>query len=86
MLIEADRPLTVRLPDGDIRLVPGHPVELPDDQGRKLVQKANGKVRAVAPILLLCRGCSLSVTALHNLGGGKWRCLACVERRALMQS
>ena len=35
------------------------------------------------PVLLRCNGCAQSVQRLHNLGGGCWRCLECVEQREL---
>ena len=45
MLIEATKPLTVKFSTGDIRLTPGVPVELPTAQARRLILKAQGKVR-----------------------------------------
>lgn len=45
MLIESTTPLTVKLPNGDIRLTPGTPVEIPTAQARRLILKAQGKVR-----------------------------------------
>lgn len=48
MLIEASSPLTVRLPSGEIHLTPGQPVELPDEQAKRLLEKVPGKVRAVS--------------------------------------
>ncbi len=50
MLIEALRPLRIRLPEGEIRLDPGYPVDFPAARARKLLSKACGRVRAVAPI------------------------------------
>ena len=47
MLIEALKPLLVRLPSGDLHLTPGKPVDLPDKQARKLLTKAQGKVKLV---------------------------------------
>ncbi len=49
MLIEALQPLRVRLPEGEIRLDPGYPVDFPAAQARSLLAKAPGRVRAVAP-------------------------------------
>ena len=40
-------PFTYRWPDGEIRLVPGHPVELVDDRAVRLLEKAPGRVRVV---------------------------------------
>jgi len=49
MWIEAiDKPLKVFFqPDRKILLQPGRPAEISDDEGRKLLTKANGKVRRV---------------------------------------
>ena len=47
MLIEATKPLLIRFSTGDIRLTPGTPVEIPTAQARRLLLKANGKVREV---------------------------------------
>ena len=47
MLIEASLPLTVRLPSGPIHLKPGQPVDLPDEQAKRLLEKAPNKVRMV---------------------------------------
>lgn len=50
MLIEAVvRPVTCRWPGGSARLIPGRPVEMPDEQAQKLLQKAKGKVRVIPP-------------------------------------
>lgn len=51
MLIEVSSPLTVRLPTGEVHLVPGQPVELPDEQAKRLLAKASHKVRACAPTI-----------------------------------
>ncbi len=48
MWIEALKPLTVRLSEGDLHLQPGKPVDLPEYQARRLLKKASGKVRIVA--------------------------------------
>ena len=47
MLIEVLAPLTIRLPEGNVRLQPGQPVELLDQHARRLMEKAPGKVRQV---------------------------------------
>ncbi len=47
MWIEALKPLTVRLSEGDLHLQPGKPVDLPEYQARRLLKKASGKVRIV---------------------------------------
>ena len=49
MLIEALKPLTVKLPGGDLQLKPGRPVNLAEDRALKLLAKAPGKVRMVEP-------------------------------------
>jgi len=46
LLIEASTPLTIRRRSGDVRLLPGQPVDFPEDEALKLLAKANGKVRA----------------------------------------
>jgi hypothetical protein len=38
---------TYRWPTGEVRLVPGHPVELPDSRAARLLEKAPGRVRVV---------------------------------------
>ena len=45
MWIEASTPLTIRRRSGDVRLLPGRPVDLPEDEALKLLAKAHGKVR-----------------------------------------
>lgn len=48
MLVEAiGKPITYRWPEGEVRLEPGKPVELPNDRARRLLDKAPGKVRVV---------------------------------------
>lgn len=47
MLIETLRPLHIRRATGDLHLRPGVPVELPDDEAAKLLQKVPDKVRVV---------------------------------------
>ena len=49
MLIESLVVLRVKLPSGEVVLKPGCPVQFSEDEGRKLLEKAPGKVRAVAP-------------------------------------
>jgi len=48
MIIECiGAPFTYRWPTGEVRLVPGRPVELPDDRVARLLKKAPGRVRVV---------------------------------------
>lgn len=47
MKIEALRPLHIRRAAGDLHLRPGVPIDFPDDEAVKLLEKASGKVRAV---------------------------------------
>ena len=53
MLIEATRPIRVLIPDGELRLDPGRPMDLPEAQALKLLVKAGGHVRRVEPITAL---------------------------------
>ncbi len=49
MLVEAvTNPMCYRWPDGEIQLVPGHPVDLPESRALRLLLKAPGKVRLVS--------------------------------------
>lgn len=53
MLIEVLEPLKVRLPGGQLRdLLPGQPVDLPDEAARKLLQRAPGRARVASQPLL----------------------------------
>jgi hypothetical protein len=45
VLIEALHPLLVKLPDQDLKLEPGCPVELPDEYAHRLLTRVPGKVR-----------------------------------------
>jgi hypothetical protein len=50
MLVEAiDKPMCYRWPEGEVQLLPGHPVDLPESRALRLLQRAPGKVRAVPP-------------------------------------
>ena len=49
MLIEALAPLRIRLPERELSLVPGQPVDLPDKHARRLLEKAGTKVRRIPP-------------------------------------
>jgi hypothetical protein len=51
MLIEVSSPLTIKLPSGEVDLVPGQPVELPDEQARRLLKKAPGRARVITHII-----------------------------------
>ena len=53
MLIEAvEAPIRYKWPEGEILLVPGQPVNLPEERARKLLAKAGNKVRLVGDHLL----------------------------------
>ena len=43
-------PFVYRWPDGEVRLVPGKPVELPEDRAARLLEKAPGRVRVVESV------------------------------------
>lgn len=45
MLIEALKPLRIRFKEREVHLQPGHPVTFTEEEGRKLLEKAPGKVR-----------------------------------------
>jgi hypothetical protein len=45
LLIEASTPLTIRRRSGDVRLLPGQPIDFPEDEALKLLARAPGKVR-----------------------------------------
>ena len=75
MRIEALTPLKVKRSAGDMLLTPGEPVDLPDDEGRRLLERAVGKVRAIkdslqvgmivewdSPLFGRLRGVALEVT------------------------
>ena len=50
MLVEAiDKAMCYRWPDGEVKLVPGKPVDLPEARALRLLQKAPGRVRMVQP-------------------------------------
>ena len=42
---------TYRWPGGEVRFEPGIPVDLPDDRARRVLSKAPGRVRVIAPTL-----------------------------------
>jgi hypothetical protein len=48
MLVEAiGKPMCYRWPEGEVQLVPGKPVDLPEARALRLLEKAPGKVRLV---------------------------------------
>ena len=52
MWLEATgKAFTYRWPGGEVHLEQGKPVDLPDARAKRLLSKAQGKVRAVIPIL-----------------------------------
>ncbi len=85
MLVEVLKPITVRFNHREQLLVPGRPVYLPDAQARKLLAKAQGKVRLIREPVggpegacgLACHGCGQSSATLHRLASC-WRCVSCV--------
>ena len=42
---------TYRWPGGEVRLEPGKPIDLPDERAKRLLIKAAGKVRVIAPTI-----------------------------------
>ena len=42
---------TYRWPGGEVHLVPGKPIDLPDERARRLLSKAAGKVRVIVPTI-----------------------------------
>ncbi len=84
-MIEALTPLRIRLPQCERQLLPGHPVDLPDEQALKLLARAAGKVRLIREPVggsegiggLACRGCGLPCPTLYRLAHC-WRCESCV--------
>ena len=84
MLIEATKPLTVRLPERELYLKPGYPVDLPDDQAKKLIERASGKVRAIeaAQVIDTGRDAQNSIVGVKiggSLVGDFWLCLSETE-------
>jgi hypothetical protein len=53
LLIEALTPLRLVLPERELSLIPGHPVDLPDKQARRLLDMAGEKVRQVVPDVVI---------------------------------
>ena len=50
MLLEAvDRPIRYTWPEGELRLEPGKPIQVPDGRGQKVLAKCGSKVRKVSP-------------------------------------
>ena len=48
MIIECiGSPFTYRWPTGEVRLIPGKPVDLPDARAKRLLDKAPDKVRVI---------------------------------------
>lgn len=53
MLIEAvENPIRYQWPEGEIRLNPGHPVDVSVERGTKILKKCGAKVRAVTPLVI----------------------------------
>ena len=50
MLIEAvESRIRYKWPHGELCLIPGQPVEVPEERGVKILKKCGGKVRVVEP-------------------------------------
>ncbi|MDX2253209.1 MAG: hypothetical protein NW202_13065 [Nitrospira sp.] len=49
MWLIAETPITVRTAQGDVRLTPGVPHELPDCVGQRVIEQAGSKVRVHQP-------------------------------------
>src|SRR5690242_8672079 len=64
MKLEALRPLHVRRASGDLHLRPGYPVELPDEEAARLLQKVPDKVR-MAP-----HGTTVTIEPALTANGG----------------
>ena len=53
MLIEAvGSRIRYKWPHGEICLIPGQPVDVPEERGVKILKKCAGKVRVVGPITI----------------------------------
>lgn len=65
-MIEAITPLRVKTSTGTVRLVPGAPLEMPDHQGAKLLQKARGKVRRLPAGACYCCGSTRWWLSVHH--------------------
>lgn len=84
MLIEAiTGPITYRWPEGEVRLEPGKPVDIPDYRARKILQKAPGKVRAVEALVMEhgrdINGSVFTVKIGGSIIGEFWLCLSETE-------
>jgi hypothetical protein len=51
MRLEALTPFTYRWPGGEVHLQPGTPIDLPDERGQRLLNKAPEKVRLCPPTI-----------------------------------
>ncbi len=82
MLLEAvEKPIIYRWPQGEVRLEPGKPVELPDDRAQRLLEKAPGKVRAVPSPMVVdtgndAEGSLVAVKISGSVVGEFWFCLS----------
>jgi hypothetical protein len=50
LVVAITKPIRYRWPGGEARLVPGKPVDLPEDRAKRLLKKAAGKVRVVGAL------------------------------------
>ena len=76
MLIEASRPLCIRLATGDLHLKPGVPVEFPDDDAVQLLAKKPDAVRRVSAPAGYCALCGRGywIRIAHTAA---WQCGRC---------
>jgi|SRR5215831_8490584 len=62
MLLEAIvKPICYRWPGGEVVLMPGCPLDLPEDRAWRVLQRAPGKVRAID-----------SVSLIGSVRAGRW--------------
>ena len=53
MILEAiETPIHYRWPEGEICLIPGQPVDVSAERGKKILKKCGAKVRVVAPFVV----------------------------------
>lgn len=65
MLIESLVLLRVKLPSGEVLLRPGCPVQFSQDEGRRLLDKAPGKVRVAEPSPIVLEPASATARPIY---------------------